>query len=356
MEHTNWMHRCLELARHGAGQVAPNPLVGAVLVQGERVLAEGWHRRFGGAHAEVECLRAFGGGPVPEDAVMVVSLEPCSHHGKTPPCADLLVERGVKQVVIGQRDPFAEVAGRGVERLRAAGVQVTEDVLEAECRWTNRRFNTRHEHGRPYVVLKWASTADGLLDKHPREDRGVQRISGPEAHLLVHRWRAVEQAVLVGSRTVLNDDPALTVRMTEGRDPLRVVLDRDARTPDGSRVFDGTVATLLFTGAPRPTLPVEQYIVPLVQEPLSAALGELHRRGINSVLVEGGATLLNAFLSSGLWDEARVFTAPVVFGSGTPAPRMEQEAAWSGVVGADRLDLFVNGRRPPFELPAPWHW
>ena len=148
------MHRCLELARRGAGQVAPNPLVGAVLVQGEVVLAEGWHRRFGGPHAEVECLRAFGDGPVPEDAVMVVSLEPCSHHGKTPPCADLLVERGVKRVVIGQRDPFAEVAGRGVERLRAAGVQVTEGVLERECRWTNRRFNTRHEQGRPYVVLK----------------------------------------------------------------------------------------------------------------------------------------------------------------------------------------------------------
>ena len=356
MDPARWMHRCLELARHGAGQVAPNPVVGAVLVQGERVLAEGWHRRFGGPHAEVECLRSFGDGPVPEDAVMVVSLEPCSHHGKTPPCADLLVERGVKHVVIGQRDPFAEVAGRGVERLRAAGVQVSENVLEAECRWTNRRFNTRHAHDRPYVVLKWASTSDGLLDKHPREDRGVQRISGPEAHLLVHRWRGVEQAVLVGSRTVVNDDPALTVRLTEGRHPLRVVLDRDARTPDSSRVFHGEVATLLFTAAPRPTIPVEQFIVPLVQEPLTAVLGELHRRGIGSVLVEGGATLLNAFLGLGSWDEARVFTAPVHFAQGTPAPRMEQEPVWSGAVGADRLDLFVNGPRPPFELSAPWHW
>ena len=356
MDHARWMHRCLELARHGAGQVAPNPLVGAVLVQGEVVLAEGWHRRFGGPHAEVECLRAFGDGPVPEDAVMVVSLEPCSHHGKTPPCADLLVERGVKRVVIGQRDPFAEVAGRGVELLRAAGVQVTEGVLERECRWTNRRFNTRHEQGRPYVVLKWASTSDGLLDKHPRGERGVQRISGPEAHLLVHRWRAVEQAVLVGSRTVVNDDPALTVRAIEGRDPLRVVLDRDGRTPDTSRVYDGTADTLLFTAAPRPSLAVEQFIVPLVQEPLSAVLGELHRRGIASVLVEGGATLLNAFLSAGPWDEARVFTAPVHFAHGTPAPRMERDAVWSGPVGADRLDLFVNGRSTPDELPEPWHW
>ncbi|HEX2617483.1 MAG TPA: bifunctional diaminohydroxyphosphoribosylaminopyrimidine deaminase/5-amino-6-(5-phosphoribosylamino)uracil reductase RibD, partial [Flavobacteriales bacterium] len=196
--HDRWMARCLQLARNGLGRTAPNPLVGAVLVQGDRLLAEGWHHELGAPHAEAECLRAFGDAPVPADATMYVSLEPCAHHGRTPPCADLLIARGVKRVVIGVVDPNPLVSGKGIAKLRDAGVEVITGVEEAACRWTNRRFLTAFEQQRPYVILKWAASADGFLDKHPRSGVGVQRISSQATNVLVHRWRSEEQAILVG--------------------------------------------------------------------------------------------------------------------------------------------------------------
>lgn len=346
------MRRCLQLARLGEGMTAPNPMVGAVLVQQGRILAEGWHRAYGGPHAEAECLRTFGTGPVPSDAVMYVSLEPCAHHGLTPPCADLLVQRGVRQVVIGCNDPDPRVAGGGMARLRAAGVQVLPDVLREESRWTNRRFITSIEKKRPYVVLKWARSLDGFLDQQPRVGRGVQRISSFPANLAVHRWRAGEQAIMVGSRTVANDDPQLTVRLVAGWQPLRVVLDRRGLAPAASRVFDGSAPTLLFTAAQRSDVVVEQSIVPAEADPLEYVLQVLHQRGIRSVLVEGGAQLLGRFLATGLWDEAREITGTVRFGHGTPAPRMQQQPVSSTAIGADRVDHYLR-------LPAGhggWPW
>ena len=355
-EHVKWMQRCIRLALNGAGPVSPNPMVGAVLVRNGKLLAEGWHKVFGGAHAEVECLNAFGNEAIPEDAILYVNLEPCSHHGKTPPCADLIIARGVKQVVIGQRDPFPEVSGSGIARLKQAGVLVTEGVLENECRWLQRRFNTVHTRQRPYVVLKWAVSADGFLDGRPRSVREVQRITGPAADTLVHRWRSEEQAILVGSRTVLNDDPQLTVRLVHGRSPLRVVLDRAGRTPADSRVYDATVPTLLFTAEPRPDLDVEQSVLPEGAEPLPLILAELARRKIVSVLVEGGSELLGHFLRNALWDEARVLHGTNRFGSGTPAPNIALPHERELLIGPDRLELFLA---PRTDLPVPsmtWHW
>jgi diaminohydroxyphosphoribosylaminopyrimidine deaminase / 5-amino-6-(5-phosphoribosylamino)uracil reductase len=348
-DHAFWMRRCLQLARNGAGHVAPNPLVGAVLVQDGRVLAEGWHAYYGGAHAEVACLREFGDGPVPADAVLYVDLEPCAHQGKTPPCADLLIARGVRHVVIGSHDPFPAVAGKGIERLRAAGVTVTTGILEDECHWQQRRFLTSVEQGRPYVVLKWARSLDGLLDRHPREGRRVQRISNAATTTLVHRWRAEEQAILVGSRTVLNDDPQLTVRLVQGRDPLRVVLDRAGITPAASRVYDGSAPTLLFTGTRRNDLPHVEQVLLNGDDPLRDVLHELHQRSIRSLLVEGGARLLNTFLEQSVWDEARVITGRHTFGSGTPAPAMPLPARSMELAG-DHIDLYMNttaGHAPP---------
>jgi len=358
-DHATWMRRALRLARLGAGTTAPNPLVGAVLVRDGRVLAEGWHKVAGGPHAEVECLRAFGDGPLPYGTILFVSLEPCTHQGKTPPCTELLIERGVGHVVIAHADPFPQVAGRGIERLRAAGVEVVAGVAEDEARWTNRRFLTSVEHGRPYIVLKWARSADGFLDRHPRNGRGVQRISAPETDVLVHRWRAEEQAVLVGSRTVANDDPALTVRHVAGASPLRVVLDRDGATPADSKVYDSDAPTLLFAAAPRPGLPVEQHILGPIGNPLEHLLAELHRRSVRSVLVEGGARLLRAFLERGLWDEARVITGAARFGQGTPSPLLPIAAARSSTSGDDRIDLHVNTASTAHRGPAPdpaWPW
>lgn len=352
MDRTNWMQRCLQLARLGAGTAAPNPLVGAVLVQGDRLLAEGWHHAAGHPHAEVECLKAFGDGPVPEDAVMYVSLEPCAHHGRTPPCADLLVARGVRHVVVAQEDPFPAVAGKGIAKLRESGVNVQVGEGEAEARWTNRRFLTSVERDRPYIVLKWARSSDGFLDRHPREARGVQRISAPATDVLVHRWRSEEQAILVGSRTVVNDDPRLTVRLVEGRHPFRVVIDRNNRAPAASRVFDDAAPTLVFTRVRRGDIGADQVLLREAEELLPQVLDELHRRGVRSLLVEGGAELLGHFLRSGAWDEARVITGAVAFGRGTPAPVPGTSPVRQLVLSPDRIDLHVNGTAPD---PA-WPW
>ena len=352
VDHTIWTRRCLQLAALGAGRVAPNPMVGAVLVQGQRILAEGWHQRFGGPHAEVECLRAFGDGPIPDNAILYVNLEPCAHHGKTPPCTDLLVKRGVKHVVIGQRDPFPAVSGKGIAILKTVGIAVTEDLLSDECRWSQRRFLTSMEQGRPYIILKWAQSRDGFLDQHPRTGRSVHRISGAATDVLVHRWRSKEQAILVGSRTVVNDDPSLTVRHVEGLNPLRVVIDRKAITPAISAVYNNAAPTLLLTGREREDIRVEQCIIPVTEDPITALMNVLHERTIRSLLVEGGAEILNHFIARGLWDEARVITGTAQFGAGTPAPSHQRKPTLTLKSGDDRIELITNGDKPF----ASWDW
>jgi len=346
------MQRCLQLARNGAGEVAPNPMVGAVLVQGDRILAEGWHRAYGGPHAEVECLRAFGDGAIPADAIMYASLEPCAHTGLTPPCTDLLIARGVRTVVVGCTDPDPRVAGMGIARLREHGITVIEHVLEEECRWTNRRFITSIEQQRPYIILKWARSSDGFLDRHPQELRSAVRISCLATDVLVHRWRSEEQGIMVGSRTIVNDDPRLDVRHVAARSPLRVVLDRNAASPKGSKVFTDGGPTLLFATKQRDELSVEQYLIDPKDEPLEALLKELHRRKIRSVLVEGGGELLTHFFRLGLWDEAREIVGDVLLQHGTVAPRMANPPTRSFTSDVDRIHLYSRQNTPD---PA-WSW
>ncbi|MBK6369585.1 MAG: bifunctional diaminohydroxyphosphoribosylaminopyrimidine deaminase/5-amino-6-(5-phosphoribosylamino)uracil reductase RibD [Flavobacteriales bacterium] len=357
LDHQKWMHRCIQLADLGKEWVAPNPMVGAVLVHDGGVLSEGWHHTFGSTHAEVECLRGWPG-EIPTGAVLYVNLEPCAHHGKTPPCADLLIERGVKSVVVGLQDPFAAVAGKGIARLRAAGVDVRVGVLEAECRWAQRRFLTSVEVERPYIILKWARTADGFLDQQPRISRTVQRISTPATDTLVHRWRSAEQAILVGSRTVVNDDPSLTVRLVAGRQPLRVVLDREGITPAASHVYDAQGPTLLFTGLQRNDISADQFRIETDTDPITCILEELHRRSIRSLLVEGGAELHTHLLRSGRWDEVRVITGSGKFDRGTPAPQMDGTAAMRRTSDTDLIELFVNPMSPitkDLQIDPEWH-
>lgn len=339
----------------GAPTAAPNPMVGSVLVSQGRVLAEGWHASPGQAHAEAACLRAFGDGAVPSDAVLYVNLEPCAHHGRTGPCADLLIARGVREVVMAHRDPFPAVNGLGMQRLRDAGVRVTEGVLEEEARWLNRRFITSVTKQRPYIILKWARSRDGFLDRAPRTERKVQRITSPATDVLVHRWRSEEQAIMVGSRTVAHDDPRLDVRHVDGRSPLRVIIDRAHRAPDRSRVFDGSRPTLLFTSTPREAVHAEQIMLGMEADPLDQVLAELHARGIRSLMVEGGAVLLKRFLSRALWDEARLLTGTAVFGDGTIAPSLGLSVARSAQLGTDVLDLFVNPSHQSIPQPE-WSW
>ena len=354
MEHDRLMLRCLQLARNGSGSAAPNPMVGALLVQGDRILAEGWHRTPGGPHAERACLEALGGEAVPADAILYVNLEPCAHHGRTPPCADLLIERGVKRLVVAHRDPFAQVNGKGLGRLRDAGVEVIEGVLADEARWINRRFITSVTAGRPYVVLKWAQSRDGFIDR-PRAEPGPHRISSPQSDVLVHRWRSEEQAILVGSRTAVHDDPRLDVRHVSGRSPFREFLDRGGTAPIDSRLFDGAHPTLVFTGKIRSGIIAEQIIIDPAEDPIAIMLDALNQRSIRSILVEGGAELHGHFLREGLWDEARVITGSMAFGSGTPAPVMATSPCRIESCGPDRIAYFTNSTQQK-QPHGSWHW
>ena len=294
-----YMRRCLELARHGLQGAPPNPMVGAVIVHRGRIIGEGWHRRCGGPHAEVNAVASVAAADarlLPESTIYV-SLEPCSHWGRTPPCAELLVQKRFRRVVVGCVDPFAEVQGRGIARLREAGIEVDVGVLEAECLHLNRRFITFHTRRRPWVTLKWAESADGYIDRwrDSRADGDPVHFSSEWTQTLVHRLRATHQAIAVGRRTWQLDAPALTTRLWPGTSPLRCVLSTTmTATPGGPEVFAS---------------PAEM-------------LAALHRRGVQSLLVEGGGQTLQTFIDSGIWDEAYVERSDIVLGGGVAAPRL----------------------------------
>ena len=313
MEYANYIAHCIEIARRGEYYVAPNPMVGAVLVRNsdETVLAEGWHERFGGPHAEVNCFSNLQS-PITnlKDCTLFVSLEPCSHYGKTPPCADLIIEKGVGHVVVGMLDPNPLVAGKGVQKLRDAGIEVTVGILEDQCRELNKRFLCLHEQHRPYVVLKWAQTSDGFIDKKRAIEpgkhlNGALAISTPETKKIVHRMRAENMAIMVGTRTVLLDNPRLLNTHWEGRNPIRITLDRHHQIPSDARIFSDGTETIVYR---------DRTDWPFI-------LSDLAARSIHSVLVEGGATLLNHILSTGIWDEIHIEVAPeLTIGNGIPAP------------------------------------
>lgn len=323
MEEEKYMRRCIELAQNGLCNTAPNPMVGAVIVCDGKIIGEGYHVRCGEAHAEVNAIRSVKDPSLLSRSTIYVSLEPCSHYGKTPPCADLIIEKQIPRIVIGCSDPFAQVAGRGIRKLREAGREVVVGVLEAECRALIRRFVTFHTCRRPYVTLKWAESADRYLDVC--RDGGTPVIlSTPLTSMLVHKKRAEHSAILVGTRTALLDNPSLTVRHWYGPNPVRVVLDRDLSLPPSLRLFDGTVPTIVFTAVTEcPSRHHVEYLsIDYGQEVLPQVLSALHARGLQSLLVEGGRVLLQSFIDAGVWDEMFVERTPVVLHSGVSAPEI----------------------------------
>lgn len=317
------MHRCLELASLAAGQVAPNPMVGALLVHGDRIIGEGYHRVYGGPHAEVNCINSVSEAdrPLISQSVLYVSLEPCAHFGKTPPCADLIIRHQIPYVVVACRDPFPEVDGKGIEKLLAAGVQVSTGVLEAEAKALNRRFFTFHTQHRPYIILKWAQTADGRI---ARPDGSPLRISNDITNRLVHKWRSEETAILVGANTALYDNPQLTTRHWPGSNPLRLVVDPDLRLPAGLHLFDQQVRTVVFnTKAHREEGNLLYYQVTHEVDIVPQILHALYQLKVQSLLVEGGARLLQSFIDAGCWDEIRVITnETMAAGAGIAAPQL----------------------------------
>ncbi|MDD3736426.1 MAG: bifunctional diaminohydroxyphosphoribosylaminopyrimidine deaminase/5-amino-6-(5-phosphoribosylamino)uracil reductase RibD [Bacteroidales bacterium] len=318
-----WMRRALHLARMAEGCTSPNPMVGAVVVHEGSIIGEGYHLRAGTPHAEVHAINAVKDRSLLPESTMYVSLEPCSHHGRTPPCTELIIGSGIRSVVIGTTDTNPQVAGRGAERLRQAGVTVVTGVAEKECRHINRRFFTWHEKKRPYVILKWARSADGYIDlpRSPGDPVEPNWITGKAERLMVHRWRAEEDAILAGGGTVRTDNPSLTVRLWKGRNPVRIIVSRSGNLDPRSAVFDGSAETILFTCNDRAAFPGARiFTLPENGGFIEETLKVLYDMGIQSLFVEGGAFIIRSFIESGLWDEARRFTGRVIFNDGVPDP------------------------------------
>lgn len=319
-----YMARCIELARSGAGFTSPNPLVGSVIVCDDRIIGEGFHRKAGEAHAEVNAIASVRDESLLRRSTLYVNLEPCSHYGKTPPCAELIIRKKIPRVVIGCLDPFPEVSGRGVRRLLEAGVEVVTGILDKESRALNKAFMTFQEKRRPYIILKWAQSADGYMDNE-RQDSSVPpaNISSPETRRLVHKLRSEVAAIMVGTRTALLDNPSLSVRHWSGKSPARIVLDRHLCIPSHYHLLDGQSPTLVFTSHTAQNQPNLEYLTADFNRPvLPQVMEALYERKLDSLLVEGGACLLNHFLEEGLWDEARIETAPFRLGGGVKAPTL----------------------------------
>jgi len=318
------MQRCLDLAARGAGFVAPNPMVGAVLVYKDTIIGEGWHQQCGQAHAEVNCIASVkeGNRNFISGSTLYVSLEPCAHFGKTPPCADLIVQHEIPDVVIGCRDPFKEVDGKGIEKLQAAGVNVEVGVMEDECKELNKRFFTFHTKQRPYVVLKWAETGDGFIAPLlGKKDRRLL-ISNEYSNRLVHKWRSEESAILVGTNTALLDDPELTTRLWEGTSPVRLVIDKELKLPASLKIFNDRSRTIIFnTKKHEEAGRVLYYQLNDDRRFIQQMMNALYQLKIQSVLVEGGAKLLQSLIDEGIWDEARIINnEQLIINNGLTAP------------------------------------
>jgi diaminohydroxyphosphoribosylaminopyrimidine deaminase/5-amino-6-(5-phosphoribosylamino)uracil reductase len=342
------MHRAIELAYKAAGYTAPNPMVGAVLVYNDRIIGEGYHQLYGQPHAEVNCIRAVSdeNREFISRATMYVTLEPCTHFGKTPPCADLIIKHKIHRVVIGVRDPFTQVDGKGIEKLKAAGVEVKLGIMEKECRELNKRFFEFHTGKRPYIILKWAQTANGMIGTpHAR-----LHITNDLSNRLVHKWRSEEMSILVGTNTAASDDPALTNRLYAGPQPVRMVVDLDLRVPASNKLFDGSVKTIVFNSSKAEEQPnLLFYKVDKNSDFIQQMPDILYEMGIQSILVEGGSRLLQSFIDAGIWDEARVITNEIFFiEEGIAGPRLHHALLnREEHLLNDRIDYFSRTKDQP---------
>ena len=343
-----YMKRAISIAENGIGFVSPNPLVGCVIVARGEIIAEGFHKEYGGPHAEVNAIRKVNDKELLTDSTLFVNLEPCNHFGKTPPCTDLILSSGIKKVIVGNLDPNPVVSGKGVKHLEENGVEVITGVCENECRELNRRFFTFHERKRPYIVLKWAQTRDGYISKDPvPKERIKNLISGEDAQWMTHVWRSHEQAIMVGTKTVLSDDPQLNVRLTTGKDPVKIILDRELKLGHSRLLRSGT-KTIVFTESDEPGgygkdfygNDVEIVRVSFDDSLIRNILKKMWKKNILSVLVEGGAQLLQSFIDLNLFDEIRVFESEKIFGHGIKAPVLALDPDQTISVGQDTLKIY----------------
>jgi diaminohydroxyphosphoribosylaminopyrimidine deaminase/5-amino-6-(5-phosphoribosylamino)uracil reductase len=319
-----YMSRCIQLARLGGGAVSPNPMVGAVLVYEDKIIGEGYHKKYGEAHAEVNCINSV----LPENKILIeksiiyVSLEPCSHFGKTPPCSDLIVKKNIKKVVIGCKDSYEEVAGRGIQKLQDAGVEVVAGVLENECRDLNKRFFCFHEKGRPYIILKWAQSSNGKIGA--LNDERIL-ISNDHSNRLVHKWRSEEAGILIGTATAQKDNPSLTTRLWPGKNPVRIIIDNQLKLSAKLNLFDLQADTIIFNKIKNTIEGNLQFIKLENDNYMQQLLHSLYEMNIQSILVEGGSKTLQSFIDASLWDEARIITnEQMIIENGITAPEMKE--------------------------------
>ncbi|RIV49292.1 bifunctional diaminohydroxyphosphoribosylaminopyrimidine deaminase/5-amino-6-(5-phosphoribosylamino)uracil reductase RibD [Flagellimonas taeanensis] len=346
--HQKYILRCMELGKKGLGTTAPNPMVGCVIVHDGKIIGEGFTSPYGGPHAEVNAINSVEDKSVLSQASLYVTLEPCSHYGKTPPCADLIIKHHIPEVFIGLKDPHDKVAGKGIQKLEEAGCKVTVGILEKECREHHKRFLTYQEKKRPYIILKWAETQDGFMapDDTKRKDKPEPYwITNPYSRQLVHQWRSEEQAILVGTNTVLEDNPKLNTRDWAGKNPIRIVLDKNLRIDPDFHVLDGSVKTIVLTQQTDSSKFIQgiAYEVLDFNKPMAQQICEvLHKQSISSVIVEGGAKTLQTFIDEGLWDEARIFTGAIRFGNGIAAPKLNAVLQHRETILSDILSIYTK--------------
>lgn len=342
------LQRAIELAKLGAGKVSPNPMVGSVIVFNNEIIGEGYHQKYGEAHAEVNAINSVlinydNAEDLLSKSTIYVTLEPCAHFGKTPPCSDLIIKYKIPKVVIGCVDPFGSVNGKGIEKLKNAGIEVVVGVLEQECLDLNKRFFTKVKHQRPYIILKWAQTTDGYFAP---EDGSQKWISSLESKLLTHKWRTEEDCVLVGKKTAAIDNPQLNVRLLKGRNPKRAVIDRDLKLTHDLHLFDNSIETFVFNAIKTDIegnikyIGIEDFDYFLPQY----ILYQLYLQDIQSVIIEGGVKTLDLFIQANLWDEARIFISPDKWGTGIKSPEISGKETSLINVNRDKLSILINNK------------
>ncbi|WP_299111118.1 bifunctional diaminohydroxyphosphoribosylaminopyrimidine deaminase/5-amino-6-(5-phosphoribosylamino)uracil reductase RibD [uncultured Winogradskyella sp.] len=330
--HETYIKRCLQIAKNGLGSTRPNPMVGAVIVHNNLIIAEGFTSAYGGNHAEVNAINAVKDKSLLTKCTLYVTLEPCSHFGKTPPCSDLIVKHKIPNVVIGCIDDNPEVAGKGIAKLKASGCNVTVGILEAECKVHHKRFFTFHNNKRPYIILKWAETADGFIAPIKKDEKKPVWITNKYSRQLVHKWRAEEQAILVGTNTVIEDNPSLTVRDWSGENPIRVVLDRTSKLTSDYSIFNDEAKTIRVTNKDID-----------FEKPIAIQIADvLFKQNINSIIIEGGSQTLQTFIDENLWDEARVFTGNTSFKTGIKAPKLIGKLISESQIKNDLLKIYAK--------------
>jgi len=340
-----YIKRCIELAKNGLGTTYPNPMVGSVIVYNQKIIGEGWHKKTGEAHAEVNAINSVENKNLLKKSTIYVNLEPCSHFGKTPPCADLIIKHKIPSVVIGTIDPFAEVCGNGIAKLKKAGIEVKTGVLEQESKALNKRFFTFHQKKRPYIILKWAETQNGFIAPVEKNKTEPFWISNDFSRQLVHKWRSEEQAILVGTNTILSDNPKLNLRDWAGENPIKIILDRELKIPESSYIYNSSDKTIFISEKIKKSENIIFEKIDFKENRNQQILNVLYKHKIQSVIIEGGTKVLDSFIKDNLWDEARIFVSDSFLEKGLKAPDFDFSADSKIPLKNDFLYLFFNEKK-----------